>query len=61
MNYHPFITPHAYTEIDGEKVSVAIDPVSEGIYRRNSEEKVIIMANISRIGRILCRKESDGY
>ena len=57
----PLIIPHFYTEIEGEKVNVALDPRREEIYCKNSEQKIVMPVNISRIRRSLCREESNGY
>ncbi len=51
----PIIIPHVYTEIDGEGTDVALDPESEKSYCKNSEVKVVMPVNISKIRRILCR------
>jgi len=51
----PTINPHFYTEVDGKKVDVSLDPGHEEIYCKNSEKKLIMPVNISKIGRILSR------
>ena len=56
----PTINPHVYTEIDGEKVDVSLDPGHEKIYCKNSEKKIILPVNISRLRRILARIVSPG-
>ena len=57
----PLIIPHFYTEIEGEKVDVALDPRREEVYCKNSEQERVMPVNISRIRRSLCREESNGY
>ncbi len=47
----PIVSPHFYTEIEGEKVDVAFDPVREEIYCKNSEVRIIMPVNLSEIGR----------
>jgi hypothetical protein len=49
----PTINPHLYTEIDGKKVDVSLDPAHEERYCRNSEKRLIMPVNISRLRRIL--------
>jgi len=56
----PTINPHVYTEIDGEKVDVSLDPGHEKIYCKNSEKKIILPVNISRLRRILAGIVSPG-
>ena len=56
----PTINPHVYTEIEGEKVDVSLDPGHEEIYCKNSEKKLIMPVNISKIRRILCRRANPG-
>lgn len=38
----PIISPHAYALIDDEKVDVALSPVQEQKYWKNSERKIIL-------------------
>ena len=52
----PLISPHFYTEIEGEKVDVALDPEREEIFCKNSEPKIIMPVNISQIKRTLCHR-----
>lgn len=54
----PIIIPHVYTEIEGKKVDVSLDPGHEEIYCRNSELKLIMPMNLSKIRRTLCRGAS---
>lgn len=54
----PIIIPHFYTEIEGKKVDVSLDPGHEEIYCRNSEKKLIMPMNLSRIRRTLYRGAS---
>ena len=54
----PIIIPHFYTEIEGKKVDVSLDPEHEEIYCRNSEKKLIMPMNLSKIRRTLCRGAS---
>lgn len=44
-------SPHFYSEIDGKKVDVALDPIREQIYCKNSEVKIVTPMNISEIRR----------
>jgi len=52
----PIVSPHFYSEIDGRKVDVALDPIREQIYCQNSEVKIIMPVNISKMGRAFFRK-----
>ena len=54
-NFH-FASPHVYTEIEGERVDVAHDPRREEIYCKNSEIRVVLPVNISKIRRVFCRE-----
>ena len=54
-NFPIVIIPHVYTEIDGEGTDVSLDPESEKSYCKNSEVKLVMSVNISKIKRILCR------
>ena len=54
-NFPIIIIPHFYTEIDGEKTDVSLDPESEKSYCQNSEVKIVMPVNISKIRRIFCR------
>ena len=56
----PTINFHLYAEIDGKKVDVSLDPGHEARYCKNSEKKLILPVNISRLGRILSRKPNPG-
>ncbi len=49
----PTINPHVYTEIDGKKIDVSLDPGHEEKYCKNSEKKLIVPVNISKLKRIL--------
>jgi len=51
----PTINPHVYIEVEGEKIDVSLDPRREEIYCKNSEKKLIMPVNISKIRRILCQ------
>ncbi|MFC2055956.1 hypothetical protein ACFLTO_00060 [Chloroflexota bacterium] len=35
----PGINPHVYTDIEGKKIGVSLDPGHEKIYCKNSEKK----------------------
>jgi len=48
----PIISPHVYTEIEGKKIDVSLDPGHEEIYCKNSEKKLIMPVNISKLRRI---------
>ena len=56
----PTLNFHLYAEIDGKKVDVSLDPGHEARYCKNSEKKLILPVNISRLGRTLSRKTSPG-
>ena len=45
------VSPHFYSEIAGKKVDVALDPIRERIYCKNSEVKIVMPVNISEIWR----------
>ena len=49
----PLISPHFYTMIEGSKVDVSLDPGHEEKYCPNSQKKIILPVNISRLGRVL--------
>ncbi len=49
----PTINPHIYTEIEGKKIDVSLDPEHEEMYCKNSEKKLIMPVNVSGLGRIL--------
>jgi len=51
----PIILPHVYTEIEGQMVDVAHDPGRVEIYWKNSEMKIVMPVNISKIRRVFCR------
>jgi hypothetical protein len=50
--------PHVYTEIEGKRVDVAHDPRREELWCNNSEIKVVMPVNISKIRRAFCRRAS---
>ncbi|MBI4180298.1 MAG: hypothetical protein HY528_00010 [Chloroflexi bacterium] len=52
----PTINLHVYAEIDGKKVDVSLDPEHERIYCKNSQKKLILPINISRLGRTIFRR-----
>jgi len=52
----PIVSPHFYAEIDGKKVDVALDPIRERIYCKNSEVKIVMPVNISEMGRAFFRR-----
>ena len=54
----PTINLHVYTEIEGKKIDVSLDPGHEEIYCKNSEKKLIMPVNISRLRRILSKRAS---
>ena len=56
--YLPTINPHVYAEIEGEKVDVSLDPGHEEMYCKNSEKKLIIPVNISKLRRVLSRRSN---
>jgi hypothetical protein len=51
-----FASPHVYTEIEGERVDVAHDPRREELWCKNSEMKVVMPVNISKMRRAFCRR-----
>ncbi len=51
----PTINPHLYLEVEGKKVDVSLDPGHEERYCKNSEKKLIMPLNISRLRRALLR------
>ncbi|TET16465.1 MAG: hypothetical protein E3J75_05205 [Dehalococcoidia bacterium] len=51
----PIVFVHVYTEIEGERVDVALDPGREEICCKNSEIKVVMPVNVSKIRRVFCR------
>ena len=55
----PVITPHVYTEIEGKKIDVSLDPGHEEIFCKNSEKKLIMPVNISKLRRILGKGASS--
>ena len=52
----PVVSPHFYAEIDGKKVDVALDPVREELYCKNSEVRIVMPVNISEMGRAFFRR-----
>ena len=61
-NWHNFPTVnfHLYAEVEGKKVDVSLDPGHEARYCKNSEKKLIMPVNISKLRRILGRRASPG-
>jgi len=53
----PIISPHVYSVIEGEKIDIALDPKCEEEFGRNTEQKILLPLNISKLGRTL-RRES---
>ncbi len=56
----PTINLYVYTEIEGKKIDVSLDPRHEERYYKNSEKKLIMPVNISRLMRILSKGASLG-
>ena len=54
----PTVNLHVYTEIEGKKVDVSLDPGHEARYCKNSEKKLILPVNISKLGRRLSRVQT---
>ena len=52
----PLISPHVYSEIDGEKIDVALDLGHEKIFCQNSEVKIVMPVNISQIKKPVFRR-----
>lgn len=57
----PAISPHVYAKIEGKKVDVSLDPGHEERYCKNSEKKLVMPVNISRMGRLFCRRANQRY
>ncbi|MBI4303507.1 MAG: hypothetical protein HY665_04130 [Chloroflexi bacterium] len=62
------VNPHMYVLIDGKKIDVSLDPKKEEEYSKNSEKKLILPVNISKLRRSLSRlfargtvREKHGY
>lgn len=53
--WHNFRTVkfHMYTIIDGNKVDVSLDPLREEMYCKNSEKRLCLPVNVSRVKRVL--------
>ena len=49
-------SPHVYTEVEGERVDVAHDPGREELWCLNSEIKVVMPVNISKMRRAFCQR-----
>ena len=56
----PAISPHVYTEIEGKKIDVSLDPGHEEIYCKNSVKKLIMPVNISKLRRVFSKGASPG-
>ena len=56
----PTVNFHLYAAVDGKKVDVSLDPGHEARYCKNSEKKLIMPVNISKLRRILGRRASPG-
>ena len=56
----PTVNFHLYTEVDGKKVDVSLDPGHEERYCKNSEKKLIMPVNISKLRRLISRGTSHG-
>ncbi len=54
----PTINLHVYTEIEGKKIDVSLDPGHEKIYCKNSEKKLILPVNISKLKRTISKGAS---
>ena len=54
----PTINPHAYTTVEGKNIDVSLDPAHEKIYCKNSEKKIILPVNVSRLRRSLGKATS---
>ncbi|MFC1958373.1 hypothetical protein ACFLV6_00400 [Chloroflexota bacterium] len=54
----PTVNPHVYTEIEGKKIDVSLDPGHENIYCKNSEKRLILPVNISRLRKTLSKGAS---
>ena len=51
----PIVLPHFYIEIDGKKIDVSLDPAREKKYCKNTEKKLVMPVNISRLTRNLSK------
>ncbi len=49
----PTINPHVYIDIEGKRIDVSLDPGHERIYCKNSEKKIILPVNVSKLGRTI--------
>ena len=49
----PVISPRVYTEVEGKKIDVSLDSGHEKIYCKNSEKKIILPVNISKLRRTI--------
>jgi len=56
LHNFPAVNPHVYTEIEGKKIDVSLDPGHEEIYCKNSEKKIILPVNFSKVRRILSKR-----
>lgn len=56
----PTVNLHVYSEIEGEKVDVSLDPGHEAIYCKNSQKRLIMPVNVSRLGRAFRREKTIG-
>ena len=54
----PVIIPHVYTEVEGERIDVALDPGREEKFCKNSEQKIVIPVNISKLRRSFGKETS---
>ncbi len=55
LHDHFILSPHMYTIIKGQIIDVSLDPGHEARYCLNSEKKLILSINLSRIGRRIQR------
>lgn len=45
----PTIQPHMYTEVEGQKVDVTFDPISEEIHCQNSEQIILLPFRLPKL------------
>lgn len=55
----PTVNFHMYVEVEGKKVDVSLDPEHEARYCKNSEKKLILPVNISRLKRKLVGRSAQ--
>lgn len=54
----PSVNFHMYALVDGQKVDVSLDPRHEEMYCKNSEKRLLLPVNVSRLKRTVLRAVS---